>query len=70
MNKVISSWSDVRCLISKYEDNLDLVDPQLKNNPELIKVLQGFEEEWGKGKFFLSNDEFPILASFSKFLED
>jgi len=46
---------NIRYLLRKYEQNIEIVDPQLKNNPELVKALLTYENAWGKGKsFFLS----------------
>jgi len=46
------------------------VDPQLKNNPDLIEALQEYEGSWEKGKdYFLREDKLQHLLSLSHFLE-
>ena len=40
----------------KYEENIEVVDPQLKNNPELGKALVDYEKSWEKGKRYFLND--------------
>ena len=34
----------------KYGENVEVVDPQLKNNAELSEVLSDFEKTWTLGK--------------------
>ena len=43
----------MRILLRKYAENIDSVDPQLRNNPELVERLVDFEKSWEKGKEFL-----------------
>lgn len=33
----------------KYDQNIEVVDPQLKNNVELVEVLVEFENSWSQG---------------------
>jgi hypothetical protein len=40
----------MRLLIRKYNENIEVVDPQLKNNQDLLDVLNDFEKSWGMGK--------------------
>lgn len=44
--KIKKSFSDFRNLLKKYEQNIEVVDPQLKNNLELVEVLVEFENTW------------------------
>lgn len=37
-------------LLSKYSQNLDSVDPQLKNNQELTELIEVYESSWTLGK--------------------
>jgi hypothetical protein len=37
-------------LIKKYNENVEVVDPQLKNNQELVEVLNDWEKSWSLGK--------------------
>ena len=49
-----TSFAKFRSLMRKYEENIEVVDPQLKNNPELVKALDLYEKSWEKGKrYFL-----------------
>jgi hypothetical protein len=49
-NKVKISFNAYRVLIRKYSKNVEMADPQLKNNVELVKVLQIFENSWSLAK--------------------
>ena len=53
--KVKQSFLQMRLLFRKYDENIEIVDPQLKNNPDLVDYLYTFESYWEKGKikFFL-----------------
>ena len=39
-----------RVLVKKYNENVEVVDPQLKNNQELVEVLNDWEKAWALGK--------------------
>jgi hypothetical protein len=49
----------------QYAKNIELVDPQLRKNEELVKVLKLFEDSWGLGKQFL--DDSALLKQFDWF---
>lgn len=53
--KVKQSFMQMRMLLRKYDENIEIVDPQLKNNPELVDSLYIFESTWEKGKEYLLN---------------
>lgn len=36
-------------LLKKYDLNIEVVDPQLKNNAELVEILIEFENSWSQG---------------------
>ena len=38
-----------KLLLRKYEQNIEVVDPQLKNNAELVEILVEFENAWSQG---------------------
>jgi len=40
----------------KYSQKIEIVDPQLKNNADLVELLVRFEDSWEKGKEFLVKD--------------
>jgi len=40
----------LKVLLRKYDENIEIVDPQLKNNPELVECLWNWETAWEKGK--------------------
>lgn len=44
--KIKKSFQDFRSLLKKYEQNIEVVDPQLKNNVELVEILVEFENTW------------------------
>ena len=37
---------DFRNLLKKYDQNIEVVDPQLKNNTDLVDILIEFENSW------------------------
>lgn len=52
-----TSFNAYRVLMQKYKKNIEIVDPQLKNNAELVKVLTLFEESWGLASNQLGSEE-------------
>ena len=52
---------NLRLLLRKYDENIEVVDPQLKNNPELTEVLIQFEKSWEKGTFPTFPPTFPTF---------
>ncbi len=64
------TFVSMRKLLQKYEDNIEIVDPQLKNNPELVECLVSFESAWEKGKeYLLDNVKYSQLLFFSGMIE-
>lgn len=64
------SFTKLRELLRKYEKNLDAIDPQLKNNNDLVECLIFFESSWEKGKHYLLNAEkYSQLLFFSQSIE-
>ena len=53
--KIIDSCQQLRELLRKYNDNIEIVDPQLRNNPDLVEALLEYEKNWEKGKIYLLN---------------
>lgn len=51
--KIKKTFGDLRSLFRKYESNIEVVDPQLKNNPDLVEMLYAYETSWEKGKNWL-----------------
>jgi len=50
--------------------NIEQIDPQLKNNLELVDCLQNFESSWEKGKIYLSTSkDITNLVSFRTIIE-
>ncbi len=68
--QIKKSFNDIRLLLRKYQENIELVDPQLKNNQELVEVLLRYEKSWGKGKEFLLGGKIcNMLIYFSQLIE-
>ncbi len=42
-------WAKIRLLLVKFSENIEIVDPQLKNNADLMTVLIEFEYIWSLG---------------------
>ncbi len=57
---------DFRALLKKYDQNIEVVDPQLKNNQELVDILVEFENSWSQGlTYFLDSTRLSQLLHFS-----
>ena len=68
-DKVKTSFNAYRVLMQKYQKNIEIVDPQLKNNAELVEVLTLFEESWGLASNQLGSQErIDHLNEFSRLL--
>jgi hypothetical protein len=64
------SLQTLRALFRKYEENIEGVDPQLKNNQDLVNGLVEFEQTWEKGKsYFLSPRKCKMLVHFTSIIE-
>lgn len=50
-----SSFSSLRALLRRYGMNVEVVDPQLKNNPDLVSELLLYEKYWERGKHYFLN---------------
>ena len=60
----------LRNLFEKYEKNIEMVDPQLKNNNDLVESLGEFEKTWEKGNtYFLDSKKLNHLIFFSHIIE-
>lgn len=67
---VKSSFVSFRKMLNKYSENIESVDPQLKNNSDLVDNLYNLEVCWEKGKEFLLNtDNYDRLIFFSQLIE-
>lgn len=55
--KIINSYQNLRELFRKYSENIEIVDPQLRNNPDLVEALLEYEKQWEKGKIYLMNSK-------------
>lgn len=53
--KIKKTFADFRNLLRKYEQNIEVVDPQLKNNVELVEILVEFENAWTQGLTYFMN---------------
>ena len=54
---VQSTFDAYRQLIREYQTNIELVDPQLRNNAALVKIVSEFENAWCIAQNQLSNPE-------------
>lgn len=64
------SFNKIREVLRKYEKNLDAIDPQLKNNSDLVDILIFYETSWEKGKHYLLNcEQYSQLLYFSQLIE-
>lgn len=64
--KIKKTFLDFKNLLRKYEQNIEVVDPQLKNNVELVEILVEFENSWSQGlTYFLDSKKLSQLLHFS-----
>jgi len=56
--KIRQSLRCFRVLLRRYSGNIDALDPQLKNNKELLEVVEVYEDSWALGKDQLLNPEY------------
>ncbi len=45
-DKIRETYQKLRQLFRKYEQNIEMVDPQLKNNADLVETLAEYEASW------------------------
>lgn len=51
--------------------NIEQVDPQLKNNQDIVNGVQIWEESWEKGKTYLSTSkDVYLLVSFGSIISN
>ena len=68
--QIKNSFKKMRNLLRKYDENIEMVDPQLKNNADLVEVLVDYECTWEKGKnYFLNPKKCNYLVHFSHTIE-
>ena len=69
-DKIRENFNKFRELFRKYEKNIEMVDPQLKNNQDLVEILSEYEACWEKGKnYFLEPKKCIYLVHFSHIIE-
>jgi hypothetical protein len=68
--RIKKTFQDFRNLLQKYEQNIEVVDPQLKNNVELVEILVEFENTWTQGlTYFMDHKKCHQLIHFSSLIE-
>ena len=68
--RIKKAFLDFKTLLRKYDQNIEVVDPQLKNNVELVEILVEFENSWSQGlTYFLDSKTFNQLLHFSQVIE-
>lgn len=68
--QIRKSFQSLRLLFRKYEENIEGVDPQLKNNADLVTALVDFESSWEKGKnYFVNAQKCSQLLHFTSVIE-
>jgi len=69
-DQIRKAFMNLRLLFRKYQENIEVVDPQLKNNPDLVEALVSFETSWEKGKnYFIDPTKCRQLISISEIIE-
>lgn len=68
--RIKKTFADFRTLLKKYDQNIEVVDPQLKNNVELVEILVEFENTWTQGlTYFMDSKKCHQLIHFSSVIE-
>ena len=44
--RITKAFNDFKNLLRKYDQDIEVVEPQLKNNIELVEILVEFENSW------------------------
>ena len=67
---IIQSFDKMRHLFRKYKENIEVVDPQLRNNPDLVEALVDYEKFWEKGNtYFEDKKRCSQLVYFTNVIE-
>ena len=68
---IARSFNNLKNLfVDRYAENVEVVDPQLTNNPELVHLVARFEKAWCLGRTHLvPRDEREQLISLSQLIE-
>lgn len=68
--RIRESWENVREVLRFFGDNFEMVDPQLRNNAELVAALQQYEAYWEKGKrYFLEAQKESLIVALSTIVD-
>ena len=68
--KIRQSLRCFRVLVRRYSENIDAVDPQLRNNKELLEIVEIYENSWALGKDqLLDSSHKSQLVNFSLCIE-
>lgn len=63
-------FQEFKALLKRYDQNIEVVDPQLKNNQELVDILSEFESSWSQGlTYFMDTTRLSQLLHFSQVIE-
>ncbi|CAD8104890.1 unnamed protein product [Paramecium sonneborni] len=69
-DSIKTNFQKFREQMRKYEGNIEMVDPQLKNNTELVDLLIEYETQWEKGlSYLLEPKKYTQLMLFSHIIE-
>lgn len=64
------AYEQLRQLLKKIGHNIEILDPQLKNNADLVQALTKFEDNWSLAMNQISDaSRFQQLRSFSSTIE-
>lgn len=68
--KIKSSFLKIRQILRKYDTYIDQIDPQLRNNQDLVEALVEYESSWEKGKaHFLNGQKLKAFVGFTNMIE-
>eukprot|EP00826_Nyctotherus_ovalis_P016417 TRINITY_DN1474_c0_g2_i4.p1 TRINITY_DN1474_c0_g2~~TRINITY_DN1474_c0_g2_i4.p1 ORF type:complete len:463 (-),score=158.61 TRINITY_DN1474_c0_g2_i4:150-1538(-) len=68
--KIKETFASLRQVFRKYSHCIELIDPELSNNQDLLTALVNFEKAWERGKNFLINARAnKVLLEFSEHVE-
>ena len=68
--KIKEVFDKLRSLLRKYSEDIEMLDPELCNNMDLVEMLVEFEKTWEKGKYYLLDNSIKkMFVDFSQLIE-
>eukprot|EP00826_Nyctotherus_ovalis_P012783 TRINITY_DN13405_c0_g1_i14.p1 TRINITY_DN13405_c0_g1~~TRINITY_DN13405_c0_g1_i14.p1 ORF type:complete len:509 (-),score=101.70 TRINITY_DN13405_c0_g1_i14:20-1546(-) len=70
-SKIKETFNVLRLIFRKYAENIEMINPELSSNQDLVEALADFEKAWEKGKsYLLDPSTTKMLVGFSEYIEE